>query len=192
MPLFGTFAAASNKNLGIYRRKFSLIQYQAQSNTSGLFGRRYSGYFADDVNWFGTATLSGTSRADTSINYNNNFPQSPADNFSMEWQGYFKASITGTWNFRTTSDDASWIWMGATALSGWSTSNALVDNRGLHGSQSASGNISLVAGNYYPIRVQFGEQGGGEVMIVNFTPPSGIETTNGTGYYFYNSVTNGY
>jgi hypothetical protein len=189
MPLFGTFAAASNKNLGLYRKRTSLIQYESQSNTSGLFGRRYSGYFADDVNWFATATLSGTSKAYTTINTN---WTEGGDNFSIEWQGYFKASITGTWNFKTTSDDASWIWMGATALSGWSTSNALVNNSGLHGSQTVSGNISLVAGNYYPIRVQFGEQGGGEVMIVNFTPPSGIETTNGTGYYFYNSVTNGY
>lgn len=191
MPLFGTFAAASNK-IALYRRRPSLAQYQAQSNTSGLFGRRYSGYFADDVNWFATATLSGTSRADTTIDYTDNFPNSPADNFSMEWQGYFKASITGTWNFKTQSDDASWLWLGATALSGWSTTNALVDNRGLHGPQSVSGNISLVAGNYYPIRIQYGEQGGGEQMIVRFTPPSGTETTNGTGYYFYNSVTNGY
>jgi hypothetical protein len=156
--------------------------------TSGLYGRRYSGYFADNVNWFATATLSGTSKVYTNIN--SNWTEG-GDNFSIEWLGYFKPNSTGTWTFSTNSDDASYIWIGPTAISGFTTSNPVVNNGGAHAPRVRSGTISLNSGEYYSIRIQFGEATGGEVMSVNFTPPGGSSTNDGTNFYFFNTATNG-
>jgi alpha-tubulin suppressor-like RCC1 family protein len=148
--------------------------------TAGLAGVRYVNYYADNVNWFATATPHGQTVTSTSIQ---NFTSS-ADNYSWQWTGTFRASVGGSYNFCTSSDDASHLWLGATATSGFTTSNALVNNGGAHGVVTRCGNITLSAGAEYPIRIQFGEAGGGDVMSVYFTPPGGSATYNGTGYYF--------
>jgi hypothetical protein len=156
--------------------------------TSGLYGRRYSGYFSDNVNFFNTAAFSGTSKVYTNIN--SNWTEG-GDNFSIEWLGYFKPNITGLWNFETISDDASYLWIGDFAVGGYTTENATINNGGAHAEVSRSASVSLVSGVYYPIRIQFGEAGGGERMTVNFTPPGGVSTNDGTGYYFNNSINSG-
>ena len=60
----------------------------------------------------------------------------------------------------TISDDASYVWVGDVAKSGYTTGNALVNNGGLHGSVTQTGTISLTAGVYYPIRIQYGNNTG--------------------------------
>jgi hypothetical protein len=55
-----------------------------------------------------------------------------------------------------------------------------------------SGTISLTDGVYYPIRIQFGEQNGGDVMTFSFSSSTITKTTNVTGLVFYNSQTNGF
>ena len=149
-------------------------------NESGLFGKRYVGYFADDVKWWDTAQLQGQTNLTTNIT---SFT-SGGDFYSWQWMGYFRPNVTGTWTFYTTSDDASYLWIGNTSVIGYTTSNALVNNGGLHPSIKTSGTISLNADIYYPIRIMFGELTGGDVMSVSFTPPGGIETGDGLGYYF--------
>jgi hypothetical protein len=106
--------------------------------------------------------------------------------------GYFLATTTETYTFFTTSDDASYLWIGATALSGFATSNATVNNGGLHGPTERSGTASLVAGTYYPIRMQMGEQGGGDVMEVRISTPTIPKTTDLSANIFYNIFTTGF
>jgi hypothetical protein len=157
--------------------------------TNGLYGKRYVGYFNDDVNWFATATLHGNVNQLTQIN---GFTSS-ADLYSWQWLGYFKASSTENYTFYTSSDDASYLWIGNNATAGFTTANATVNNGGLHGAiEATSSPVSLVAGTYYPIRLQFGENGGGDVMTVNFSTATIPKTTNGLGYYYYNPITNGF
>ena len=157
--------------------------------TNGLYGKRYVGYFNDTVSWFDTATLHGDVNQLTQIN---NFTSS-ADLYSWQWLGYFKASSTENYTFYTSSDDSSLLWVGDNAKVGFSLSNLTVDNRGLHGSQERSSSpISLVAGTYYPIRLQFGENGGGDFVTLNFSTATITKTTNGLGYYYYNPATNGF
>lgn len=157
--------------------------------TNGLYGKRYVGYFADDVNWFATATLQGAVNQLTQIN---NFTSS-ADNYSWQWLGYFRASTTENYTFYTNSDDASYLWIGANALAGFTTANANVNNGGAHGPiEITSSPVSLIAGTYYPIRIQFGEAGGGDIITVNFSSATISKTTNGLGYYYYNPTTNGF
>lgn len=169
---------------GIISSSRSNINY-----TNGVYGKRYVGYFADDVNWFATATLQGDVNQLTQIN---GFTSS-ADNYSWQWLGYFKASSTENYTFYTSSDDASYLWIGSNATAGFTTANATVNNGGLHGAvEVTSSPISLIAGIYYPIRIQFGEQGGGDVITVNFSSTTITKTTNGLGYYYYNPATNGF
>jgi phosphosulfolactate phosphohydrolase-like enzyme len=82
--------------------------------------------------------------------------------------------------------------VGSNASSGFTTGNAIVNNGGAHAVQEASGTISLNAGVYYPIRIQFGEAGGGDAMTFNYSTPTITKTTTVTGRVFYNPTTNGF
>jgi phosphosulfolactate phosphohydrolase-like enzyme len=84
------------------------------------------------------------------------------------------------------------VWIGANAVTGFTTANATVNNGGAHGVVERSGTAALTAGVYYPIRIQFGEAGGGDVMTFNHSTSTITKTTNVTGKVFYNSTTNGF
>ena len=167
-----------------------LISYSA-----GLYKTTYSGYFNDNVNFFATATSQAfgsnpaTSVQTTSISEPGT---DDGSTFSCQWLGYFKPTTSETYTFFTTYDDASYVWVGNNAISGFTTTNPTVNNGGLHGTQERSGTYAMTAGTYYPIRIQFGEQGGGDVLTFNFSTPTITKTTNVTGLVFYNSSTNGF
>jgi hypothetical protein len=165
------------------------------SYTAGLFKTTYSGYFADNVSFFATATPTtfGANPA-TSVQTTTISEPSSDDgsSFSVQWLGYFLPSTTETYTFFTSSDDASYVWVGSNAITGFTTANATVNNGGLHGNRERSGTASLTAGVYYPIRIQFGEQGGGDVLTFNYSTPTITKTTTVTDRVFYNSATNGF
>jgi hypothetical protein len=54
--------------------------------------------------------------------------------------------------------------------------NATVNNGGEHAVQERSGTASLTSGVYYPIRIQFGEAGGGDAMTFNYSTPTITKT----------------
>ena len=163
--------------------------------TAGVFKTTYSGYFADNVSFFATATPASVGgNPATSVQTTSIFEpaQDDGSNFSCQWLGYFKPTTTETYAFFTSSDDASYMWIGETAITGFTTLNATVKNGGAHGNQERSGTASLTNGTYYPIRIQFGEASGGDVMTFNYSTPTITKTTNVTGLVFYNSTTNGF
>ena len=163
--------------------------------TAGLYKTTYAGYFNDVVSFFATATPTtyGTNPA-TSVQTTAITEAASGDgsNFSCQWLGYFLPSTTETYTFFTSSDDASYVWVGSNALTGFTTANAIVNNGGAHGNQERSGTISLTSGVYYPIRIQFGEASGGDVMTFNYSTPTIPKTTTVTGRVFYNAATNGF
>ena len=163
--------------------------------TAGLYKTTYSGYFNDVPSFFATATPTtfGTNPA-TSVQTTaiSEAASNDGSNFSCEWLGYFLPNTTETYTFFTASDDASYVWVGSNAISGFTTENAIVNNGGLHGNQERSGTISLTSGVYYPIRIQFGERGGGDVLTFNYSTSTISKTTNVTGRVFYNASTNGF
>lgn len=133
----------------------------------GLWLRTYTGYFNDDPNWFiGSSGNFGI--ADINLGGGGSIPEYT----SLEWQGYFLPEITGTYTFTTTSDDASYLWIGDNAVNGYTTANALVNNGGLHGSQSVSGTIELTAGVYYPIRIQAGNNQVSGICLIMIEDPN--------------------
>lgn len=167
----------------------------SQSYSTGVYKTTYAGYFADNVSFFATATPTtygsnpATSVQTTAIS---EAATDDGTNFSCQWLGYFKPTTTETYTFYTSSDDASYMWIGSNAQSGFTTANATVNNGGAHGNTEKFGTIALTAGVYYPIRVQFGEIGGGDVLTFNYSTPTITKTTNLTGLIFYNSITNNF
>jgi len=185
-------------DLRIYNTALTAAQVQAIYRANGMPSRvvaqnlglvwsYYNGYFADNVNFFAgvTPVATGSVTSIPSINAGTG-GYVPGDNsrefYSVQWIGYFQSDYTGVWTFYTASDDASYLWLGDVALSGFTTANALVQNGGLHAVVERSGTISLVAGQFYPIRIQFGENQYGDNMIVSFSNPVLAKTTNGFGY----------
>jgi hypothetical protein len=156
---------------------------------AGLYRTTYSGYFADNVAFFATATATATTVQTTVIEEPNT---DDGSSFSMQWLGYFVSSTTETYTFFLNSDDASYLWIGSNALSGFTTANATVNNGGLHGPVEVSGTAALTAGVYYPIRIQFGEQGGGDVLTFSHSTATISKTTNVTGKVFYHPATRGF
>jgi hypothetical protein len=196
MPVFGDATNIRfNGNTATIAYLNNNIVWQPTNYNAGLYKTTYAGYFADNVSFFATATPTtyganpATSVQTTAISEPNS---DDGSNFSVQWLGYFKPTTTETYTFYTNSDDASYMWIGANAVSGFTTANATVTNGGLHGNVERSGTAVLTAGIYYPIRMQFGEQGGGDLFGFNYQTPTIPKTTNVTGLVFYNPTTNGF
>jgi hypothetical protein len=178
---------------GIGKRLY--VQATAVGRAAGLFKTTYSGYFNDVPDFFATATPASVGGNPTTSVQTTAIEEPATDdgsNFSVQWLGYFLASTTETYTFFTSSDDASYVWVGDTALSGFTTANPVVNNGGAHAVQERSGTISLTAGVFYPIRIQFGEASGGDAMTFAYSTPTITKTTNVTGRVFYNPATNGF
>lgn len=160
--------------------------------------RMYSGYFADNVAFFASATpyvVSGTSTGKT--NNTSDLFNSTAGLIanvstaiiSIEWYGLFLPPLgTGTYRFSLTSDDASYLWIGQNAISGYTTGNALINNGTSHGDVTVTATISLDAGTYYPIRIQYGNTTGASTFILKYKLDSASDatyTSNGKAFFYY-------
>lgn len=172
------------------------------TSVSGLSFIVYSGYFSDNVNYFNNNVSYSTDPLAVGLNSGfvtdisgvtagtNGFalPNDSMSYYSVQWMGYFKPDISGTWTFWTSSDDASYLWIGDNAAYGYTAVNANINNAGAHATVEKTGTVTLIAGVYYPLRIQYGEQAGGDVMIASFQGPAGsaasTKRTNGAGFYF--------
>lgn len=153
----------------------------------GSYYQVYSGYFADNMNFFNTATVTsrGTMRNQIIL------PVS-GDLFSVQWQGYFIPRTTEPYTFFLSSDDASYLWIGENAISGVTTgANAVVNYGGLHGAGEVSGGpLQLTAGEIYPLRTVQGENAGGEYMLLSYSTPRLGKTSTLTDVVFYAPTAN--
>jgi len=149
---------------------------------AGLYQYTQTGYYADDVNFFTTA---GASATGTTSNINSTLA---ATTTSYQYTGYFLPASTGLHSFGIASDDAGYLFFGATAITGYSTSNAIVAQPGLRGAAyTYSRNLLLKAGVYYPIRFITGNNGGAGGQALQWSYSGGAYSNDGTGKYFYNS-----
>lgn len=145
--------------------------------------RKYAGYYADDLSFFTTNSPIQTTYGRPEINAD------AEDNYSMMWTGYIYAPTWGDYVLETTSDDASMLWIGDKAVSGWNTGNADVNNGGLHGStpKDTLPNILRMENGWYPFRAVFGEMSGAEVMSIRMYKYG--STTNEYVSFSYNTET---
>lgn len=154
------------------------------TKTPGLNYKVIQSYFNDNVQLFNTAPVLNSGRATDfgSISgATNNYirkPHGDQHDYSVEWTGFFIPDKTGSWTFGLNSDDASYLWIGNDATNSYTSSNALVNNRDLHGMKYITNQITLIKGRQYPIRMQFGERGGGHDFILNITEENGTQRTD--------------
>lgn len=114
-----------------------------QNQGTGLLGRYYAGNFTGDPL---------LTRVDPVIGFNwesgSPAPQVPADNFTVRWTGFLQPPQTGTYTIKTSHDDAGRVWIGnQLVVDAWSSFNG-------------EGQISLIGGKLYSIRMDYREYGG--------------------------------
>jgi len=123
---------------------------------AGLWRSTYAGYYDNDPTWFDAHTPIESISVD-------NFDLYDGDIFSSQWLGYFQAPHTATYTFFLASDDASKLWLGENAITGYTNLNA------------SEGTIALTEGQLVPIRLQYGNAGGPKSLTFSwsddYTPP---------------------
>ncbi len=152
-----TFVVKARDLAGNISPRSNQVSSKAQAN--GLNYRVYNGTWSTLPNFNNlTPVKTGNSpTVDISVKNQN-------DNFGIVWEGMIRIPVTGSYTFITTSDDGSKLWIDTDYNA---SATPLVNNDGLHGSQSREGTITLTAG-MHKIAVAFFEQGGGESCTVSW------------------------
>ena len=83
------------------------------------------------------------------------------NNFGHSFSGYLQIDKDGTYEFQTSSDDGSRLFIDGFPV---------VDNDGLHGRQVANGNVPLKMG-LHEIRLDYFERGGQQSLEVKWKGP---------------------
>jgi len=162
---------------------------------NGLYFNIYQGYHDEVANYDSIAPqkvgyISGyvSDTTNKRIATNNQLPVAldySVSLYTVVWNGLFRSNYTGTYTFRLISDDGSHLWLGENAKSGYTQANALIKNGGLHGYLTVTATYSMAAGAYYPIRILFGENYGGDDFSFSWSTDGGTTyVSNGTGFFF--------
>lgn len=132
------------------------------SLTPGITGKYFNNMSAS-----GTVTAS---RVDGPINFDwSTGTPGPAgvnaDNFSVSWEGFLRVTQSGIYRFQTNSDDGIRLRVNG---------DLLIDQWNDHSVTTHTSNaVNLVAGNSYPIKMEFYENGGYAVAQLLWQTPSG-------------------
>jgi hypothetical protein len=135
----------------------------------------YTGYHDEDVAFTDTATVTDTTTA-------NNFNiASIAENTTVLYTGYLLGTYTGNWTFTLTSDDGAYLWIGANAVSGYTTGNA---NAASTYNTTGTVTVAITAGVYYPIRLLYGNGPAGGGLNLTYAHTGQSATSDFTGKLF--------
>jgi len=161
----------------------TLIQPRTTSVSSqaGLFSELYNGYYSDFPSFFlnrsptSSATVSSISAVSTNP-YN-----------SRRYYGYFTAPSSASFNFKTTSDDSSVVYIGDASqtvdnlfkeVENNKDAKLVVNNRGWHGTQTATGSKTLVSGSVYPIIIYYGNAPSNSALTFEWEVSGGSYSTS--------------
>ena len=162
----------------------------------GIWRTNYQNYYFEDGNFFDTAALKTGGAAYNGPTSDISIPNLP-EYTSIMLIGYMKVTYTGTYTFYLDCDDGAYMWFGDDAIDNWKDTEGIlinydINNGGEHGQQEVPGTVNLTAGNYIPIRVAFGNNGGPGILIVSYSHPGQAKTSDFTGKIFYRTSTNGF
>ena len=104
--------------------------------SAGLYQTRYSGWPSQNTaspTFFATGTVTGHAVVN---NFDINLT-SAQTNIAYQWLGYLKPDVSGNWSIYASPDDAVTIWIGPNALSGFTTSNAVLNLSDTSGTSSS-------------------------------------------------------
>ncbi len=88
----------------------------------------------------------------------------PADRFSVRWTGWIEATTTGPTQIRTVSDDGVRLWL---------DNRLLIDNWTDHGPTANTVTVNMVAGQRYPVAMDYYDSGGGAVLRLQWLTAGG-------------------
>ncbi len=164
---------------------------------SGLSYKFYQGNYNSlpDFNAMTPVKTGTSSNVDISVR-----PAGADDQFAFIWEGYINIPSAGTYTFETVSDDGSKLYFNTPYNV---SATALVNNDGMHASQSVAGTVNIPAAGTYPITITFFENYGGEAMQVYWSGPgiprqqipdaafkASAQPANGLSYKFYQGTFN--
>ena len=114
-------------------------------------------------------TSVGLTRVDSVVDFDwgRNAPASglPADRFSVRWEGFYVAQETGPHRFAVRSDDGMRLFVG-------DDDAPLVESWRNQAATTVRGTIDLVAGEVYPLRIEYFEASGAATIQLRCAPPS--------------------
>lgn len=142
---------------------------------TGIRKVTYTGYHEDNVAFTDTATATASTTA-------NNFTiASIAETTTVLYTGYLLGTYTGNWTFTLTGDDSSYLWIGANAVSGYTTVN-----RTAFANYNTVGTVTvaITAGEYYPIRLLYGNGPASGYLNLTYAYTGQAATNNFTGKLF--------
>jgi len=174
------------------------IRYNGEvfSALPGIWRTNYQDYYFENGTFFDTAALKTGGAAYNGPTSDISIPDLP-EYTSIMLKGYMKVTYTGTYTFYLDCDDGAYMWFGDNAITNWKDQegaliNYDINNGGEHGQQEISGTVNLTAGNYIPLRVAFGNNGGPGILIVSYSHTGQEKTSDFAGKIFYRTATNGF
>jgi len=90
------------------------------------------------------------------------------DNFSVRWKGRIKTELSGTYELTAASDDGVKLYLDG---------KLLIDHWSNHAVEARMANVTLEAGKFYEITVEYYEDGGDAVALLGWTKPNENELT---------------
>ncbi len=129
-----------------------------QVNGGGLVGRYYGG-----MALAGNPLL--TRNEAVNFNWGSGAPGTgvPANQFSVRWSGTITVPTSGSYRFRTVSDDGVRLWINGTQrINNWTNHSA---------TSNTTGSLSFSAGQRVPITLEYYENGGSAVMQLQWRRP---------------------
>jgi hypothetical protein len=167
------------------------------SYSPGLYWSRMAGYWNGTLTYFLTTAVAAS---DYTLPYTlSTNVAGIAINTSAEFIGYFRPHVTGNWQFIINSEDKAYLWIGDAALnpsgipSGTDGTNINTDSAAYRDSTATSA-ISLVAGQYYPIRIMYGlanVASSNNIVTLKFIFPgqaSYVSSVSGQQFLFHNAA----
>lgn len=145
-------------------------------NADPTFFSKNQSYFTQNSIRFTSTQIYGFYVDTNNISHTSNITSAQTSRlyYSVQWLGYFKAPATDNYTFKLLSDDGTALWIGNNAVSGFTLANATINDSPTQSAVNtlSSSKISLVAGQYYPIRIQFGNKTGPSVADFSYVRDS--------------------
>jgi hypothetical protein len=157
------------------------------ASSPGLLRKKYSGTFVLDPTWF-AANAGNLIETSTLTDTIQNVDE-PFDPYCFEYTGYFVPPASANYTFKAHADETFIFWIGAKALSGYTYANKDMygDYNGTFPEQQTqSFTVALAAGQFYPIRIQWGNSGGfGQLDVFTWANDVGqADTANFSGHIY--------
>ena len=184
----GGITTVTDSVAGLYRRKYDGNFCPSSSSTVGAY----------DLSWFEDKTaLKSIPDEYLSWGYQVDGSGLGESNFSIEWLGYVKLPTTQKWNFYLESDDTCAIWIGDSAVTGFSAANCLASssNKGLPANAAVSrsaNSLTFDNSKYYPIRIWYSEFSGGCKFQLYALGEDGTKLNGADFDLAYNDTTKGF